>query len=515
MKRFHHTSKKTRITLGLLAVSLLVLGIIFSAPAMTTPAFAGEDAPPDHSEYEQLQAEFATGPEVTQACLECHQDSGSQVMATTHWTWEYATEDGQELGKNNVINNYCVAVDSNWPRCTSCHVGYGYSNPEAFAAMDETAVDCLVCHDTTGTYKKFPAGSGHPTYEEKLFPAGPGEPYGTVWSPLDLTAIAQSVGMPTRANCGSCHFNGGGGANVKHGDLDTSMLEPTADVDVHMAAEGSNFACQTCHTTEDHNVAGSRYEMDLTGETTVKSCVTCHQTDPHETEELNTHTARVACQTCHIPTYAKEQYTKTYWDWNTAGELIDGEGDFEGRKVWMVEKDENGNKIYMSNKGSFEWGIGLTPDYMWFNGDTTYITLDDTFDPETVVPINTMHGERADETAVIFPMKSFYAIQPYDAATNALVIPNLFPTNPETAYWANWDWNLAAEGGQAVAGYEFSGELGWVNTVMYWPLTHQVSPADQALACEACHSQESILDFAALGYSEEEIAKLQVFPPGE
>ncbi len=140
----------------------------------------------NHSFFAPLKKEFATASEVTEACLICHPETGKQVMQTTHWTWEYTTKDGQQLGKNNVINNYCVAISSNEPRCTSCHVGYGYKNAETFAQMSETAVDCLVCHDQTGTYKKFPAGAGDPTYEDKIFPAGPGEPYGKLWSPVDL-----------------------------------------------------------------------------------------------------------------------------------------------------------------------------------------------------------------------------------------------------------------------------------------------------------------------------------------
>ena len=130
MRNSLRTSNKFSLGIGLLVSTLLILGVVF---AFTSPAFADEDAPPDHSQFPQLQAEFSTGPEVTTACLTCHADAGTEVMATTHWTWEYTTEDEQQLGKNNVINNYCVAVASNWPRCTSCHVGYGYSNPEAFA----------------------------------------------------------------------------------------------------------------------------------------------------------------------------------------------------------------------------------------------------------------------------------------------------------------------------------------------------------------------------------------------
>ncbi len=465
----------------------------------------------DHSVFALLKKEFTTASEVTETCLMCHPEAGKQVMQTTHWTWEYTTKDGQQLGKNNVINNYCVAISSNEPRCTSCHVGYGYKNSETFAQLDETAVDCLVCHDRSGTYKKFPAGAGEPTYEEKIFPAGPGEPYGKPWLPVDLTKAAQSVGMPTRKNCGACHFNGGGGANVKHGDLDESMYDPNFTVDVHMDVNGLDFSCQTCHTTHEHQIAGSRYEMDLNGLTSLQSCKTCHADHVHAVGIIDEHTDRIACQTCHIPVYAKEKYVKTWWDWSTAGELKDGTGEFEGRKVWIVEKDEKGNKNYMSNKGSFEWGKNLTPEYVWFNGNTTYITLDDTFDPDHVVAINTLNGDINDPNAVIFPTHMFGGFQPYDTVANSLVVPNLFPTNPETAYWKNWDWAKAIAGGQASVGREFSGEYDFIETVMYWPLTHQVSPADQALSCVSCHSPNGVLDFAALGYPEERVTVLTTF----
>ena len=43
---------------------------------------------------------------------------------------------------------------------------------------------------------------------------------------LDFNNIAQNVGKPKRTNCGVCHFYGGGGDNVKHGDLSSLMFEP-------------------------------------------------------------------------------------------------------------------------------------------------------------------------------------------------------------------------------------------------------------------------------------------------
>jgi len=73
-----------------------------------------------------------------------------------------------------------------------------------------------------------------------------------------------------------------------------------------------------------------------------------------------------------------------------------------------------------------------------------YITLDDSFDPNDVVPINTLQGDVNDPNALIFPTHMFGGLQPYDANTNSLVVPNLFPTNPETAFWKNWDWAWAS-----------------------------------------------------------------------
>ena len=43
----------------------------------------------------------------------------------------------------------------------------------------------------------------------------------------DYNLIAQKVGKTGKDNCGSCHFFGGGGNAVKHGDLDKSLSNPT------------------------------------------------------------------------------------------------------------------------------------------------------------------------------------------------------------------------------------------------------------------------------------------------
>lgn len=54
----------------------------------------------DHSKFKELQREFASGPEVTQACLSCHTEAAGQIHRTKHWTWEYKNpQTGQVLGK--------------------------------------------------------------------------------------------------------------------------------------------------------------------------------------------------------------------------------------------------------------------------------------------------------------------------------------------------------------------------------------------------------------------------------
>jgi hypothetical protein len=92
----------------------------------------------------------------------------------------------QRLGKKNVINNFCTAIPSNYEFCTACHVGYGWKDQNFDFASQEN-VDCLVCHDTTGTYRKLPGLSGHPPYQDMEYPPHSGK---IVKAP-DLKAVAQ------------------------------------------------------------------------------------------------------------------------------------------------------------------------------------------------------------------------------------------------------------------------------------------------------------------------------------
>jgi hypothetical protein len=150
-------------------------------------------------------------------------------------------------------------------------------------------VDCLICHDTTGSYKKIPGQAGHPAYQEMEVPPGSGK----MVKPVDLVKVARKVGKTSRDTCGTCHFFGGGGDGVKHGDMDSSLAAPDKELDVHMDATGSDFTCGICQSTAAHDIPGSHYAptaldrdaAHLRGKadkSNPSTCVACHGGAPHQ-----------------------------------------------------------------------------------------------------------------------------------------------------------------------------------------------------------------------------------------
>lgn len=140
-----------------------------------------------------------------------------------------------------------------------------------------------------------------------------------------------------------------------------------------------------------------------------------------------------------------------------------------------------------------------------------YTELDDVIDPSQVVTINRLMGDINDPRSRIVPVKRFEGIQPMDAGRRTLAVPHLFPSGPDDsdAFWKSYDWLRSLSAGMAAAGQEFSGELGWVHTEMFWVQNHMVAPKEQALKCTDCHTPGGRLNFAALGYPEQEARRLQ------
>ncbi|HUN22750.1 MAG TPA: tetrathionate reductase family octaheme c-type cytochrome [Anaerolineales bacterium] len=453
------------VTLALILIPV-VLFMPKPATARDNPQAVIQPTAVHVSHADIITGPFDTPQQVTENCLSCHEDAASEFMQTTHWTWESEPQtvswrdEPVTVGKINQINNFCIGTQGNEKKCMSCHAGYDWQENASYDFSNESNVDCLVCHADRDLYAK-------------------GE-FGNPAEGVDLLASARSVRNPTRQNCGSCHFDGGGGNGVKHGDLDQSLLFPSDTLDVHMGQ--ANFQCTTCHVTEQHNIKGRLLADNIRIDPAEQvACTDCHSTDLHEDERLNSHTASVACQTCHIPAFAVKDPTKTQWDWSTAG------GD---------QPDEH--YTYLKIKGNFVYSEDVLPTYLWANGNIAYrYLLGDKIDPAVPTHINLPAGAIDDPLAKIFPFKIHIGNQPYDTVNNYLLQPITAGTN---GFWTNFDWDNAFRLAEPITGLAYSGEYGFAPTLMYWPTTHMVQPASHALSCNDCHSPEGRLDWQALGY---------------
>ncbi len=439
----------------------------------------------DHSEY--LEGPFDSPHEVTEVCLECHEEAGEAFMQSIHWTWgtkqdRPGQEDPALIGKRTVLNNFCIGLEGNEPRCTSCHAGYGWKDA-SFDFDDPLNIDCLVCHESTGSYKKFPTSAGYPVEKETEFPKGSGK----MFTPPDLEKIAMSVGeAPTRQACGSCHFYGGGGNNVKHGDLEAALINPSRELDVHMG--GAKMTCVDCHETNDHDIAGKAMSVSTHSSTTL-SCESCHTEAPHKKYAyyLDKHAKSLACQACHIPEFARANPTKMSWDWSQAG---------DGKRE--VNKDENGMPDYNKKKGAFTWAKNVIPNYAWYNGNSERMLLGDKIDLDKVNTIAGPLGNKADNTAKIYPFKIHMGKQIADKKHKYLLPTHLFGGG----YWKHFDWEKAVSVGAEKSNLEYSGSYTFVETEMYWEIDHMVAPKEDALTCSACHSHSKTkrMDWTSLGY---------------
>ncbi len=486
--------------------SVALAGLLWlSSPAQSTPSAAANPAPAkagsqeksttDHSQLEALKGPFKSGPEVTKACLSCHNMAAHQVMKSIHWTWEAKSPTtGKMLGKKWAANNFCGSTLSNEARCTSCHAGYGWTDKN-FDFSKQDNVDCLACHDTTGTYKKFGTDAGHPLYADREFEPMEGPPGKKTFKAPDLTKIAQHVGQPGRANCGACHFSGGGGDGVKHGDLDSSLKKPSRELDVHMASDGANMVCSDCHTFNAHQPSGSRYAAtakDKHGFDLPKddhnhaTCESCHGFKPHKEAKINNHTDKVACQTCHIPEFARGGVaTKMLWDWSTAGKM-----DANGKPLFV--KDDHGHLKYSAAKGDFEYGENVRPSYKWYNGVVQQITITDKLKPfidaKGVLDLNRIEGSAKDPDARIWPFKVMRGKQAYDPVNDTLVVNHVYGDD-DTALWKNYDYTKSIQAGMDYAGLPYSGKFDFIETRMNWFITHMVAPKEKAVPCQECHTR--------------------------
>ncbi len=457
--------------------------------------------------------------EGTDSCLLCHRLEGLDMLNSAHFKWEGEVSnivglEGEVHGKNDLLNNFCIAVPTNEGRCAQCHAGYGYGDKD-FDFNNPSNVDCLICHDQTGSYKKGKTSAGMPD------------------PTVDLNEVARNIamngGVPTRKACIDCHARAGGGDNVKHGDLSTDLIATTREFDVHMGTDGGDMACVECHGPKFdeqtgwyvHGMAGMEFHSSDEGE--MVQCVDCHgdQMAVHEGTpaerllfEAGWHD-RLACQTCHIPAIARAISTKTEWYWSEAGQDID--------PIPMDDTVTPTRPLYDKKKGTFVWANNVRPVLRFWNGTWTRKVLgaDDTFDPEAgPVSLGEPLGSFYDPDAMIYPFKEMIGNQVVDSNDNRLMVPHLFGmrTGPNP-YWGAFDWHRAVEDGAVYTGQEYSGGFGFMDTTMLLTVNHEIAPAEEALghsvyACLDCHLPDQI-DWQALGWTANPVSGGTRVPPPE
>jgi hypothetical protein len=132
----------------------------------------------------------------------------------------------------------------------------------------------------------------------------------------------------------------------------------------------------------------------------------------------------------------------------------------------------------------------VRPQYRWWNRMMLV-------PPEPVGSIN-------DPKAKIFPWKYTTYTTIGDAATDKAIFIKA------GLYSITGDVTAAAKKGAEDAKQTFSGQWKGVVESTLFSLNHQVAPKSEALKCNACHSPTGVMDFKALGYSDQQVKNLTI-----
>jgi hypothetical protein len=111
---------------------------------------------------------------------------------------------------------------------------------------------------------------------------------------------------------------------VNEADLSTVTVNPPVSSDVHMSPQGADLSCARCHSAGNHRVLGRGVDLRASDSAELLTCAKCHTDRPHGDYSArngtarDVHALRVACQSCHIPTFAKDKSTEMERNWSHA-----------------------------------------------------------------------------------------------------------------------------------------------------------------------------------------------------
>jgi hypothetical protein len=332
-------------------------------------------------------------------------------------------------------------------------------------------IDCLMCHN-----------EAYATQRTRL-------PDGSMGVAQPDDSMVQNIQAPNRANCQACHAKAGGGDGVKRGDISLATVTNTdPSFDVHMNSAGADLQCQSCHVFEKHKVIGKGSDLRPTDDTargSEVSCLTCHTdkgtSSGHDTAKINDHVARVACQACHIPVYAKVA-TETHRDWRIHHDGSPADASAQPGHPYTEKLAD------------------LTPAYRFWNRKSDNVLLGDdaslTYNAAADTwPTSTPMGDVTD--GKLFPFKYKTAMQPKTTADDRLIALNTFEYLKVSG-----NVNTAIAQGLSAMGYPSDEPYEWVLTDTYQLLNHGIDPASNALQCASCHGSIDRMDLQAdLGYA--------------
>jgi hypothetical protein len=431
-------------------ISLAMLAVV----TLAAPAFAKE-----HSGKEFIEKNGYNGPAT---CEECHPGTAKNFLNTVHWKHASRVTNVdnldplKEYGMKNRIYTFCNGNDivnnlKETPKnsagktkitgCNSCHPGNHLQDVGSTGPDAEKVIDCLICHSSD--------------YDFRLRKTTKDEQGKIVMGQDRSVKAALAVGKPSVKNCMVCHESAGGGVLIKRG------FAFTPENDVHAARK---MVCVDCHKAKDHRMPTGFDPNNWASDGLRVECSDCHGLKPHKDADYNLHTAKIACETCHIPRTGGA-FAKDFTRWEMGADKF--------YEPTTLKKEVNEN----------------VPVYAWYN--------------QTVE--NTAHfigpkGNRTDKNSKIYPFKIYLGKGFYDEYTDTLLAMDFAPP------MANGD-TLAgvASAAKELGIKKYKPVPGW--QTIYFSISHLVTKK-KALSCENCHAANGILNFKALGYSDYEIQHL-------
>jgi hypothetical protein len=432
-----------------------IVSVFLLVACMVSAAFSAE-----HPGKEYMEKNGYNGPAT---CEECHSGTAKKFLQTVHWKHASKVtnvdnlETGKEYGMKNRIYTMCNGNDvvnnlkeipkspetgkTKFSGCNTCHPGNHVSDVGSTGPEAENAIDCLICHSGKYDYRK-----------RKPFKDDQGR---IVMGQDRSVEAALAVGKPTVKNCTICHEAAGGGYLVKRGFLYTK------NTDVH-AAKG--MVCADCHKAKEHKMPTGFDPNNWASDGLRVSCADCHTEKPHKDQDYNRHTARIACQTCHIP--------------RTGGATAK---DFT---KWTQGSD----KFYEPSTLKGE-ANATVPVYAWYNK-----TVENS--PHFIGP----KGSRKDKKSKIYPFKIFLGKAYYNENTGKLLAMDFGPPMASGDTLAG-----VASAAKTMGVKNYKPTPGW--QTIYFGSNHMVTK-DKVLTCANCHAVNGVLNFKALGYSDKDIKKL-------